>query len=61
VASKAADLGSLLEGQASAYVHVHSAAMLELVTSSHTVVPEVVRDAIRLHRTGTRPPSPRSR
>ena len=35
------DPNELLEGKAHAFVHVHSAAMLELVTSSHTVVPEV--------------------
>jgi hypothetical protein len=35
------DPNELLEGKARAFVHVHSAAMLELVTSSHTVVPEV--------------------
>jgi hypothetical protein len=35
------DPDELMEGKARAFVYVHSAAMLELVTSSHTVVPEV--------------------
>ena len=37
VASKAVDLESLLEGKASAFVHVHSAAMLSLVADQTTI------------------------
>ena len=48
VASKAADLGSLLEGQASAYVHVHSAAMLALVAEAGPLKADVCPETLLL-------------
>ena len=48
MASKAADLGSLLEGQASAYVHVHSAAMLALVAEAGPLRADVCPETLLL-------------
>lgn len=46
VASKAVDLESLLEGKASAFVHVHSAAMLSLVADQATIKADVCPETL---------------
>ena len=46
VASRAADLDSLLEGKASAFVHVHSAAMLSLVADQTKIREDVCPETL---------------
>ena len=54
VASKAVDLDHLLEGKAAAFVHVHSSAMLLLVTDSNTIKADIVPETLLfdVHRLG---------
>lgn len=54
VASKAVALDGLLEGKASAFVHVHSAAMLSLVADHTTIKADVCPETLLfdLHRLG---------
>ena len=46
VASKAVDLETLLEGKASSFVHVHSAAMLALVADQMTIKPDICPETL---------------